>query len=119
VVSLVLTLAAGCGRSQPLPADSKGPTITGVVKDEAGRPLADWPVQGCTTRTCLTTTSDQNGRFSILGLDPPAEVAVKTPENAAITPMRAESIAPVVLDRAGVDAGDADMCLPCHAATAR
>jgi hypothetical protein len=91
---------AGDSRSQEAPA------VAGIVKDEAGNAIANLTVQACTVRVCLLGKTDADGRFTVAGLEPPVDVAVKTPENDAMTPFRAESIAPVrLVNNSTVDVG--------------
>jgi hypothetical protein len=101
-IGTALILSAACRASTP----PQGPAITGVVKNESGRAIEDLTVQGCTSTVCLFTTSDANGRFSIVGLEPPVRVVVKTPYDDNVTPWRAEAIAPVhLLGNSNVDVG--------------
>jgi hypothetical protein len=84
----------------------QGPTITGVVKTEAGRAVQDVMVQGCTTTVCLVARTDAGGRFSIIGLKPPVRVAVKTQQDDRGAQLHAEAIVPLhLVDNSPVDVG--------------
>jgi len=98
----IIVVVAAIGLVSP----QQGPTITGVVKTEAGRSIKDVMVQGCTSTVCMISMSDANGRFSIAGLNAGVRVAVKTAQDDSVTPLRAEAIAPLrLLDNSPVDIG--------------
>lgn len=113
VCAIAGALAMSCHATRPTgsakAADSRSqdaPAVVGIVKDEAGNAIADLVVQACTLRICLLGKTDADGRFTVAGLEPPVDVAVKTPESDAMTPFRAESIAPVrLVNNSIVDVG--------------
>ena len=79
--------------------------VTGVLKDEAGRPLARARVLACMTKVCLVGETGRDGRFSF-SIDPPAAVVIKTEPDVAASPRRGAAMMPVVLaDRRVVDVG--------------
>jgi hypothetical protein len=59
--------------------------VTGVLKDEAGRPLARTKVLACMTRVCLIGETGADGRFSF-SIDPPVDVVIKTEPDLAASP---------------------------------
>lgn len=79
--------------------------VTGVLKNEAGRPLAHAKVLACMTKVCLTGETGEDGRFSF-SIDSPAEIVIKTEEDLASSPRRGAAMMPVRLaDRRLVDVG--------------
>jgi len=87
------------------------PGVTGVLKDEAGRPLARAKVLACMTRVCLIGETGADGRFSF-SIDPPVDVVIKTePDLAAsprsgASPRRGAAMMPVRLaERRVIDVG--------------
>ncbi len=85
--------------------------VTGVLKDEAGRPLAHAKVLACMTKVCLIGETGADGRFSF-SIDPPVDVVIKTePDLAAsphggASPRRGAAMMPVALaERRVIDVG--------------
>jgi hypothetical protein len=79
--------------------------VTGVLKDEAGRPLARAKVLACMTKVCLIGETGADGRFSF-SIDPPVAIVIKTEPDLAGSPRRGAAMMPVVLaDRRVVDVG--------------
>ena len=97
LVALVLSLVLQIG------APASG--VTGVLKNEAEKPLAHAKVLACMTKVCLTGETGTDGRFSF-SIDPPADVVIKTEEDLASSPRRGAAMMPVRLaDRRLVDMG--------------
>jgi hypothetical protein len=79
--------------------------VTGVLKNEAGRPLAHVKVLACMTKVCLVGETGSDGRFSF-SIDSPADVVIKTEEDMASSPRRGAAMMPVrLVDRRLVDVG--------------
>jgi hypothetical protein len=79
--------------------------VTGVLKNEAGRPLAHAKVLACMTKVCLIGETGTDGRFSF-AIDSPADVVIKTEEDLASSPRRGAAMMPVrLVDRRLVDVG--------------
>jgi hypothetical protein len=91
------------GQAGTVPPNST--PITGVVRDEAGRPIGGLTVLSCMSTVCLFSETDAAGRFTF-HVEPPARIALKTLEDAASTPPRGAALVPVVLgDRRPVSVG--------------
>jgi hypothetical protein len=79
--------------------------VAGVLKDEAGRPLARARVLACMTKVCLVGETGRDGRFSF-SIDPPVDIVIKTEPDVAASPRRGAAMMPVALaDRRVVDVG--------------
>jgi hypothetical protein len=79
--------------------------VAGVLKDEAGRPLARAKVLACMTKVCLVGETGRDGRFSF-SIDPPADIVIKTEPDVAALPRRGAAMRPVALaDRRMIDIG--------------
>lgn len=118
---VALVGAAGCGQGNdigPLDGgtadsgggndggvDPMGPGLAGTLQDEAGQPLGNEMVLACMSTVCLFGDTESDGRFSF-AIDPPANVALKTPEDLSTTPRRAAALCPVhITDESLVDVG--------------
>lgn len=88
-------------------ADVDGTGLTGVLRDEAGKPLAHWAVQACTATACFPDESDAAGRFRFtLPLKTPIQAVLKTPESLMAVPRRAAAMVPVrIVTESLVDVG--------------
>jgi hypothetical protein len=75
--------------------------VTGVLKDEAGRPLAGAKVLACMRKVCLVGETSARGRFTFQ-IDTPADVVIKTEGDLESTPRRAVAMRPVQLTGARV-----------------
>jgi hypothetical protein len=116
LLGLALIAALGCGQgSDPELADSgmdhdgggdaMGPGLFGALEDETGQPLGYEMVLACMATVCLFGSTDADGRFSF-AIDPPAEVALKTPVDLTTTPRRGAALCPVrIADRSAIDVG--------------
>jgi hypothetical protein len=79
--------------------------VTGVLMNEAGRPLARAKVLACMTRVCLIGETGADGRFSF-SIDPPVDVVIKTEPDLAASPRRGAAMMPVRLaERRVIDVG--------------
>lgn len=79
--------------------------LTGVLRNEAGRPLARVKVLACMTKVCLIGETGADGRFSF-SIDPPVDVVIKTEPDPAASPRRGAAMMPVRLaERRHVDVG--------------
>jgi hypothetical protein len=102
-----------CGRETPRAAspDPAAMTrvdsgVTGVLKDAAGRPLANEQVLACMSKVCFTGRSGADGRFTF-SIDPPAQLVIKTDSRLSSAPRRAGALVPVQLSgKSLVDVGD-------------
>jgi hypothetical protein len=105
-------LLAGCSEADVVPAAPEdteavpgGPGVQGVIADETLAPIANSPVLACMTHVCLFGKSDSEGLFAF-DIEPPAELALKTPENLDATPRRGALLVPVrIQDSNRVDVG--------------
>src|SRR5688572_28215450 len=70
--------------------------VTGVLKDEAGRPLARAKVLACMTKVCLVGETGADGRFSF-SIDPPVDIVIKTEPDLAASPRRGAAMMPIRL----------------------
>lgn len=75
-------------------ASDGGPVLTGIVRDEAGRPLAYAQVQACTSTVCFFNESGSDGRFRFELPSRPARYVVKTVEDLSMMPRHAAALAP-------------------------
>jgi hypothetical protein len=81
------------------------PGLAGTLADEAGAPIVFEMVLACMATTCLFGESEADGRFEF-PIEPPAEVALKTPPDLSTTPRRAAALCPVrIVDGARVTVG--------------
>jgi hypothetical protein len=88
--------------TQP-PAIESG--VTGVLKNEAGRPMARAKVLACMTKVCLVGETGADGRFSF-SIDPPVDIVIKTEPDLAASPRRGAAMLPVALaGRRMIDVG--------------
>jgi hypothetical protein len=79
--------------------------VAGVLKDEAGRPLAHAKVLACMTKVCLIGETGADGRFSF-SINPPVNLVIKTEEDLTSSPRRGAAMMPVrLVDRRLVDVG--------------
>ena len=79
--------------------------VTGVLKNEAGRPLARAKVLACMTKVCLVGETGTDGRFSF-SIDPPVDVVIKTEPDLASSPRRSAAMMPLTLaGRRVIDVG--------------
>lgn len=112
LASVALIAALGCGAGDtPGAVDggddsdggstSMGPGLAGVMMDEAGQPLGNRMILACMATVCLFGDTDADGRFAF-PIEPPAEVALKTPEDLSTTPRRAAALCPVRIDDAAL-----------------
>lgn len=110
---VAIGFAACGGPPQTAPASSPATTessasalgLTGVLKDERGRPLPNARVLACMSSQCLYGQSAADGRFSFT-IDKPADLVVKTEPDSSATPRRAPAMVPVGLGQARqVDVG--------------
>jgi hypothetical protein len=116
LLCLVLIAALGCGPDDdPGLADSgvdahsgvdaMGNGLFGTLADETGQPLGYEMVLACMATVCLFGSSDADGRFSF-PIDPPAEVALKTPVDLTTTPRRGAALCPVrITDGSSINMG--------------
>lgn len=87
-------------------AGRMGPGLAGTLKDEASRPLARRQVAACMSTVCLFGETDSSGDF-FFTIEPPADVALKTPEDLSIMPRRDVALWPVrIVDKSLVDVGN-------------
>lgn len=70
--------------------------VTGVLKDEAGRPLARAKVLACMRKVCLVGETSARGRFTFQ-IDTPADVVIKTEPDLDSQPRRGVAMRPVQL----------------------
>lgn len=84
-----------------------GPGVTGVLADEAGRPIRGAPVLFCNTRVCYSDDTAADGRFTFLcDAEVPVDFVVKSLEGAGTTPRRGVTMFPLrFLEAATVDVG--------------
>jgi hypothetical protein len=68
--------------------------VTGVLKDEAGRPLARAKVLACMRKVCLVGETSARGRF-MFQIDTPADVVIKTEGDLESRPRRGVAMRPV------------------------
>lgn len=117
----VFVVAAGCGEGRggetvdggtedsangDASTGPMGPGLAGMLKDEAGQPLGHEMVLACMATVCLFGDTDEDGRF-FFPIEPPADVALKTPEDLTATPRRGAALCPVrIVDETLVDVGD-------------
>ncbi|WP_152629936.1 hypothetical protein [Haliangium ochraceum] len=118
---LAALLAAGCGADDSSAPDAapaapdasvdsgvlrpEGPGVSGVLRDDSGQPLGGAQILGCMATVCLFGQTEADGRF-LFEVDPPAEIAIKTPEVLNRSPRRGATLCPVRLDdTALVDVG--------------
>ena len=93
VAASAAILAAGV--SAATRQTTSGPTLTGVLHDETGRPVAHAAIQACTTSVCFPAESGADGRFRFeLHVKTPVHVLLKTPEQLT-APRRAAAMLPV------------------------
>jgi hypothetical protein len=93
------------GGSDDAGPEPGGPGLAGTLADEAGEPIRFEMVLACMATTCLFGESEADGRFSF-PIEPPAEVALKTPPDLSTTPRRAAALCPVrIVDDALVTVG--------------
>jgi hypothetical protein len=79
--------------------------VTGVLKNEAGRPLAGAKVLACMTKVCLVGETGADGRFRF-SIDPPVDIVIKTEPDLAASPRRGAAMMPVALaGRRVIDVG--------------
>jgi hypothetical protein len=116
LLGLALIAALGCGQGDdPGLADSgngddggidaMGPGLFGALADETGQPLGYEMVLACMSTVCLFGSTDADGRFSF-PIDPPADVALKTPVDLATTPRRGAALCPIrIADQSAIDVG--------------
>ncbi len=72
------------------------PVVTGVLYDEAGRPIAHADIQACTASVCFPSETGADGQFHFdLEIQTPVQVLLKTPERLTMTPRRATTMWPV------------------------
>lgn len=79
------------------PALPDGPGLTGVLRDEAGQPLGGTRILACMATVCLFGATDLDGRF-YFAIEPPAEIALKTPEDLSASPRLGATLCPVALN---------------------
>lgn len=122
-LALITTTAAGCGQGDergPLDggtavdsgdghdaggAEPMGPGIIGTLKNASGQTLESEMVLACMATTCLFGDTGVDGRFSF-AIDPPASVALKTPEDLSVVPRRGAALCPIrIEDGSLVDVG--------------
>lgn len=102
---LVFTLAACEGGGEDAGEDA-GPGLRGRLVDANDQPLSEVQVLACQATTCYYGESDADGRFSFV-IEPPADIALKTPANLASVPRMAAALVPVdLVDAELVDLGD-------------
>ena len=79
--------------------------VAGVLKDEAGRPLARARVLACMTKVCLIGETGRDGRFTF-SIDPPVDIVIKTAPDLEASPRRGAAMMPVrLVGRRLVDVG--------------
>lgn len=78
-----------------------GPGLAGVMMDQAGQALGNQSILACMATVCLFGDTDAEGRFAF-PIEPPAEVALKTPEDLSVTPRRGAALCPVRIDGAAL-----------------
>ncbi|HET6479325.1 MAG TPA: hypothetical protein VFG35_04670, partial [Actinoplanes sp.] len=93
------------GGSDDAGMEPGGPGLAGTLADEAGVPIGFEMVLACMATTCLFGESEADGRFAF-AIEPPAEVALKTPPDLSTTPRRAAALCPVrIVDDALIKVG--------------
>jgi hypothetical protein len=104
-VALALAVVAAIGGTAPgaqgEPSGAPDPVLTGVLKDESGRPLAHADVQACSATICLYGETAADGRFRFELPRRAAPFVLKTPEDLSATPRRAAMLAPAPLPSRG------------------
>ena len=113
----LLLAVAACGQTAP-PADAwRAETgtsalesgVSGVLQDEAGRPIAGARVLACMSTVCFSDNTGPTGGFSFQ-IDAPNDVVIKTEESLTTEWRRAAAMAPVRLSEARmVDVGAVHM----------
>ena len=99
------TVDSGGGGNSDGSAGPTGPGLAGTLQDEAGQPIGNEMVLACMSTVCLFGETESDGRF-FFAIDPPAEVALKTPGDMSTTPRRAAALCPVrITDGSLVDVG--------------
>lgn len=91
VLGSALLMLGGCLSDPEVPA---GPGLTGLLADEAGRPLAYVNVMACRSDVCFYADTDADGRFEFL-LDTPGDLLIKTRENLRTNPRLGAVMVPV------------------------
>jgi hypothetical protein len=109
VLLLVGTFLFGCGQSSDTAqtasggasgatptgsSEPKGPGLRGVLSDESGEIIGESSVLACMATVCLFGKSESDGHF-VFAIEPPANVALKTPEDMSVTPRRGALLLPV------------------------
>lgn len=82
-----------------------GPGLAGTLASSADEPLGNEMVLACMSTVCLFGATQADGRF-FFPIEPPADVALKTPEDLSVAPRRAAALCPVkIVDGSLVDVG--------------
>lgn len=96
--------SGGAGGRTSTEPEQHEPGLGGVLTDESGEVLGNNSVLACMANVCLFGRSDADGRF-LFAIDPPASVALKTPEDLSVTPRRGALLKPIRLTTVAADVG--------------
>ncbi len=110
IVSAGITTTTHAGPPAPAqssgPAPERGQALSGILRTEEGRTLANTEVLACSSTVCFFAESGSNGRFRFDLPASPASYVIKTVEEVATPPRRAAALVPIRLSgRGALDVG--------------